>query len=124
MHERIVGQVTGKPDGGDRDGEIRAGIDGFDEEGSILSGGDAPDSAKPVAPEQWAMFLEAPTLSAAEIAVRSHTYTGRPIGSEAFVLSAEERLGRPLVARAGGRPARKGQSVAVGSSQAKLFEAS
>jgi len=55
-------------------------------------------------PEEWTILLESETLGQADVALRINTYNGRPVGSEEFVKLAEARVGRKLVAQAGGRP--------------------
>lgn len=58
--------------------------------------------------EQWRGLLTAEDLSGAEEALRTNTYTGRPIGDDAFVQRAERELGRKLQASKGGRPRTNG----------------
>jgi putative transposase len=56
------------------------------------------------APE-WVAFLEQWAGAPAELkAIREATYTGRPLGSKRFVAELEQKLGRRLEARLGGRP--------------------
>jgi len=55
-------------------------------------------------PEQWAVFLKADCIGAAEIELRNNTYTGRPAASPEFIEWAESTLGRKLTASKGGRP--------------------
>jgi len=54
--------------------------------------------------EEWAVMLEAGTMDDAEIRLRSHTYTGRPVGSSEFIAAAEAALKRRLARQRGGRP--------------------
>jgi hypothetical protein len=54
----------------------------------------------------WLSFLGATPLADAERLLRIHTYAGRPLGSQAFVESAELTLGRRLQKSKGGRPAK------------------
>ncbi|MEX2299898.1 MAG: transposase [Bryobacterales bacterium] len=54
---------------------------------------------------EWAEFLAARTLGLAEaMALREATYSGRPLGEEAFVSRLETELGRSLQAKPRGRP--------------------
>ncbi|HKW98894.1 MAG TPA: transposase [Bryobacteraceae bacterium] len=53
--------------------------------------------------ESWKRFLSDEADSDIE-AMRNHTHTGRPLGSEAFVKQMERTLCRPLVPQKGGRP--------------------
>ena len=54
--------------------------------------------------EQWHSALLAESVTEADQRLRASTYTGRPIGTEAFVQHAESVLNRPLKPRKGGRP--------------------
>jgi len=57
------------------------------------------------APPEWQAFLEEWAGTPAELrTIREATYTGRPLGSKRFVAELEEKLGRRLEARPGGRP--------------------
>ncbi len=53
----------------------------------------------------WRRFLSDSMSTAEELrAIREATYTGRPLGSRAFVAGLEKQSGRRLEAHAGGRP--------------------
>jgi putative transposase len=52
----------------------------------------------------WRSFLGALPQDGVEDALRRHTRTGRPLGSDAFVERCEREAGRPLRASVGGRP--------------------
>jgi hypothetical protein len=63
-------------------------------------------------PEGWRDVLKEYALTAAEArSIRSATYTGRPLGSEAFVAGLEARLGRKFGSRADG--AARGNGLAL-----------
>jgi putative transposase len=53
----------------------------------------------------WRAYLKAGASESETAAVRRCTHTGRPLGSEAFVQELEEKMGRQLAPRKGGRPA-------------------
>jgi putative transposase len=53
----------------------------------------------------WKAYLTAGASESETAAVRQCTHTGRPLGSEAFVQELEEKMGRQLAPRKGGRPA-------------------
>ncbi len=55
-------------------------------------------------PVAWRRVLEEDMDQGVESLLRSHTTTGRPIGSEEFVRDLEVTLGRPLARRSPGRP--------------------
>jgi len=54
--------------------------------------------------EQWRERLEERTEEAEVIALRQHTHSGRPLGSEQFVEALEHTALRPLAAGKPGRP--------------------
>ena len=54
--------------------------------------------------KQWRIYLTSSTLTEADILLRINTYTGRPLGSTAFVAQIEAKLGRHLIPKKGGRP--------------------
>jgi putative transposase len=72
---------------------------------------------------EWREFLRQETLADAEVALRSNTYTGRPLGSTYFVANAEAELGRVLLPQKGGRPRIQKGAPAVGceGEQTMLF---
>ncbi len=55
----------------------------------------------------WSAVLADGLTEAEGDALRRHERTGRPLGSAAFVADLEQRLGRPLAPRPGGRPRRR-----------------
>jgi putative transposase len=55
----------------------------------------------------WKEYLSAGETESELRAVRASTYTGRPLGTEEFVLALEEATHRALAPRKGGRPAKK-----------------
>lgn len=61
---------------------------------------------------EWAEALESEQADAE--AVRRATYTGRPLGSEAFVADLELRLRRRLQRQKGGRPKRNDPAALSG----------
>lgn len=61
----------------------------------------------------WLSFLGATQLADSERLLRIHTYAGRPLGSQAFVESAELKLGRRLQKSKGGRPAKANRSLPI-----------
>jgi putative transposase len=60
----------------------------------------------------WRSYLGAIQLADAERLLRIHTYTGRPLGSQVFIESAELTLGRRLQKSRGGRPAKADRPLA------------
>jgi putative transposase len=54
--------------------------------------------------EDWAAWLREPEDEATVTALRDHTHTGRPLGSEGFLTALEEQLGRILRPKPPGRP--------------------
>ena len=67
-------------------------------------------------------YLGAETFGEAEAALRINTYSGRPLGTEAFVERLEAALGRKLRPGKGGRPkAKSAEATAAGSQQGILF---
>lgn len=54
--------------------------------------------------DSWKQYIDTSEEGKALEAIRSHTYTGRPIGSVDFVKNLEEKLGRRLFALPRGRP--------------------
>lgn len=72
-------------------------------------------------PRQWRVFLAVPGLADAENSLRASTYTGRPLGSEGFVRSAEASLDRPLLPRKGGRPRNSAPPESSHPNQGSLF---
>jgi putative transposase len=54
----------------------------------------------------WTQYLAAGTSESEVETFRRSTHTGRPLGSEEFIHELEEKTGRLLVPRKGGRPAR------------------
>jgi putative transposase len=72
---------------------------------------------------EWKEYLAAETFSEAEDALRMNTYSGRPLGTDAFVERMEVELGRRLRPRKGGRPRASASSAATaaGSGQGILF---
>ncbi len=56
---------------------------------------------------EWLTYLASETMAEADLALRVHTYCGRPVGSAAFIEAAEGILGRSLRRKKGGRPRRK-----------------
>jgi hypothetical protein len=64
----------------------------------------------------------ADTFSEAEAALRLNTYSGRPLGTEAFIERLEASVGRKLRPGTGGRPkAKPAETTAVGSQQGILI---
>lgn len=59
-------------------------------------------------PARWREFLNAGETESELAAIRECTHTGRPLGSEEFVKSLEQRTLRQLAPRKGGRPASPG----------------
>jgi putative transposase len=59
-------------------------------------------------PARWREFLNAGETESELAAIRECTHTGRPLGSEEFVKSLEQRTRRQLAPRKGGRPASPG----------------
>ena len=55
-------------------------------------------------PTEWKRLMSQMQPESAVQAIRNHTYTGRPLGNERFVASAERLLGRRLHALSNGRP--------------------
>jgi hypothetical protein len=53
---------------------------------------------------EWRVHLASGSLIEVDVALRRNTYSGRPLGSEAFVERAETLLGRNLRAQKDGRP--------------------
>ena len=73
-------------------------------------------------PREWEDYLAADTFSEAEAALRLNTYSGRPLGTDAFVARLEVALGRKLRPGKGGRPkAKPAETTAVGSQQGILI---
>jgi hypothetical protein len=71
---------------------------------------------------EWEGYLAADTFSEAEAALRLNTYSGRPLGTDAFVARLEVALGRKLRPGKGGRPrAKPAETTAVGSQQGILI---
>lgn len=52
----------------------------------------------------WCAWLNTSDTTAGDETLRTHTATGRPLGTEAFVHRVEQFLNRPLQARPRGRP--------------------
>ena len=77
---------------------LRGEVDGLTETGALAAR--IPD---------WRAYLDAAADGDAEYALRRHTRTGRPVGSEAFIADLEERLGMRLRPRKPG-PKPKGGS--------------
>lgn len=44
----------------------------------------------------WAEYIEGETKASEQDALRTHTRTGRPVGTDEFLEALEQRLGRPL----------------------------
>ncbi len=65
-------------------------------------------------------YLAAETFGDAEAALRLNTYSGRPLGTEAFVERIEASLGRKLRPGKGGRPKAE-SAAAAGNGQGLLF---
>ncbi len=57
--------------------------------------------------QQWRIYLASSTLTEADLLLRINTYSGRPLGSAAFVEKSEAKLGRHLIPSKGGRPCKK-----------------
>ena len=55
----------------------------------------------------WDKFLETEPDAAVLEKLRTHSRTGRPLGSERFVKRMEKKLGRMLAPQKGGRPRKK-----------------
>jgi putative transposase len=73
---------------------------------------------------EWMEYLAAETFGEAEAALRLNTYSGRPLGTEAFVERLEATLGRKLRPAKGGRPKTVSAAItAAASQQAMLFPA-
>ena len=62
--------------------------------------------------EAWRRFLLAGDKEADLTTIRQCTHTGRPLGSEEFVRSLEEKLKRQLAVRQGGRPSKRDENIA------------
>ncbi|MEK7403529.1 MAG: transposase [Acidobacteriota bacterium] len=71
--------------------------------------------------EEWRVYLTSDTLTEADLALRANTYSGRPIGPEAFVEAAEAALGRRLRASKGGRPPGRQSAAAAGGEPAQAW---
>ena len=56
---------------------------------------------------EWRFYLASSTLTEADLLLRINTYSGRPLGSAAFVDKLEAELGRHLTQRKGGGRARR-----------------
>jgi len=61
--------------------------------------------------EAWRGFLLAGDKEADLTTIRQCTHAGRPLGSEEFVRSLEEKLKRQLAARKGGRPSKRDKNT-------------
>ena len=57
----------------------------------------------------WREYLAAEATESERVAVRQHTHTGRPLGTEEFVHELEEATKRPLTPQRGGRPTKDGK---------------
>ena len=55
----------------------------------------------------WRSYLKCGASDSETAALRQSTHTGRPLGSDEFVKELEEKMGRQLAPRKGGRPAAK-----------------
>lgn len=62
-------------------------------------------------PQDWSAWLGEGESTEQTTLIRSRTLSGRPWGSESFVLELGGRLGRRIRPRKRGRPARKNESV-------------
>ena len=62
--------------------------------------------------EAWRRFLLAGDNEADLTTIRQCTHTGRPLGSEEFVRSLEEKLKRQLAVRQGKRPSKGDKNIA------------
>ncbi len=62
-------------------------------------------------PKDWSAWLEEGESAEKTSLIRSQTLSGRPWGSERFVLELEGRLGRRIRPRKRGRPASKNESI-------------
>jgi putative transposase len=67
--------------------------------------------------EDWRAYLSCSELIEADLRLRINTYTGRPVGSVAFLEKAETTLCRRLQPKKGGRP-KKVQDSAKGAADA------
>lgn len=69
----------------------------------------------------WQKYLGAAELAEAERLLRIHTYSGRPLGSQAFVEAAELALGRRLQKSKGGRPPNAHTPLAIEDANQELI---
>ena len=76
----------------------------------LLGKADGLTETEPLASRipDWRAYLDAGPDSQAENALRHHTRTGRPVGSEAFIVDFEERLGMRLRPRKPGPKPKSG----------------
>lgn len=63
---------------------------------------------------RWREYLLAGQTDLDIMAIRQSTHTGRPLGSDEFVHELEQKTGRALAARKGGRPAKREQEGTQG----------
>jgi putative transposase len=64
--------------------------------------------------ERWAALLAEPEELIAIRALQRGTFTGRPVGSQEFIIGLEHQLGRPLLRRQGQRKALAAAAVSLG----------
>ncbi len=72
-------------------------------ENSLLALGDLFKLAD-MSSDSWKQYIDSKEEGNALEAIRRHTFTGRPIGTIAFVKKLEEKFGRRLLALPRGRP--------------------
>ena len=71
-------------------------------------------------PEQWRVVLQGDEDIEAVESLRSHTHTGRPLGSKEFVVELGRTLHRALEPRAVGRPRKpSANAIAAGAGSAQ-----